>query len=50
MLFTLFCRILDWHAPGPVGFDGLSATSRCRSCGARILRDSQGSWFAVRDA
>ena len=40
-------KFLDWHYPSDaVGFDGASATSRCKICGLRIGQDSQGGWFA----
>lgn len=44
----LQCRWLGWHRrPHRIGFDGASLAGTCPCCGARVLQDSQGNWFAV---
>jgi hypothetical protein len=43
-----FHDVLDWHVDVRVtGFDGCSMQGRCCFCGRRVLKDSQGNWFAI---
>ena len=37
--------ILGWHDCDCTGFDGASATGRCKYCGKECMMDSQGNWF-----
>ena len=37
--------ILGWHDCDASGFDGASATGRCKYCGKECMMDSQGNWF-----
>lgn len=42
--------VLGWGYPSDtVSFDGCSAGSVCECCGGRLLQDSQGNWFHIRD-
>lgn len=48
MLRRLIHDWLGWHLRvETLGFDGVSWVGRCRDCGRRVLKDSQGNWFAV---
>ena len=43
-----FCNNMGWHlAPKSQGFDGCSLNGKCPRCGKKVLRDSQGNWFAT---
>ena len=55
ILFTLgylqesSCRKRGWHTPGGgATFNGCSVASKCKFCKQRILRASNGDWFAVQ--
>lgn len=37
--------IMGWHDCDASGFDGASATGRCKYCGKECMMDSQGNWF-----
>jgi hypothetical protein len=43
------CDHMNWHdgKVAALGFDGCSMTSRCSTCGRRVLMSSQGDWFAA---
>jgi hypothetical protein len=48
----LSCRFLGWHngkgerEEGGTTFDGASLHGICSKCGAKVMQDSQGNWFA----
>lgn len=46
-----FLEFMGWHKPSRVArFNAASANGFervCERCGARLLMDSQGNWFAV---
>lgn len=37
--------IMGWHDCDADGFDGVSATGRCKYCGKECMLDGQGNWF-----
>ena len=39
--------ILEWHQPTEihVPYMGITFESRCKHCGKKIMRDSQGNWY-----
>ena len=37
--------IMGWHDCDASGFDGVSATGRCKYCGKECMLDGQGNWF-----
>ncbi len=42
----LFCEMFGWHKPGKIRRTGRdNVRSKCKYCGKKILRDSQGNWF-----
>jgi hypothetical protein len=46
----LLCDVMDEHVPdvsAGIGSDGVSWISYCKRCHKRILRNSQGGWFAA---
>ena len=37
---------LGWHSPDDSREEaGINTISKCKHCGKRIMRDSQGNWF-----
>ena len=40
------CNTIEWHSPeNVVTISGINIISRCKYCGADIMRDCQGNWF-----
>ena len=45
------CQFFGWHVPDQhyTFSDSFNSVSVCKFCGCRIMQDSQGNWFEVRN-